>query len=221
MAKVNNKHLLSLKDRYGVEIITSKVIKERRIFIINKYFNGNIRRLLRSFYKSYRKPLVYSKGLKKMDLELKEYLLSLNAWPRNISIIYNIYNILITKYNYKNNKLTIELAYYVFMYFEEDIEEYTKTRFSKGVLVNGHKNTLTPKEALREQKARGFIHINYFEDYKTTHAHVYSTVDPDYVWPQNFWHNNKHREPEEIMSYHGHYLVGVPGFTKVVVPGNN
>lgn len=207
-----------LIDNNGDEIITPKLIKERRIYILKEYFDGSIRRLLRKLYKPYMYELVYSKGLKKLPSDIREYLIQCNPWPINICKIYNIYKTLVNKLDMLETRFTMELAKYIWLYFGEDIEEYRTKKYPKTVNNRGFKQNHTAKEALREQKARGFIHINKFEDYKKRYAHVYSNVDRDYIYPMNFWHNIKNKKHSEIMSYHGQYLVGVSGFTSVILP---
>lgn len=207
-----------LKDINGNDIITPKLVKQRRIYIIKEYFNGNIRRLLRKMYKQYSYELVYSKGLKTLEPNIRKYLLSINPWPINICKIYNIYTTLVNKFEMDESKFTMELAKYIWLYFDDDIEDYKRKRYTRGVSKNGFKLRHTAKQALREQKARGFVHINKFGDYKRKYAHVYSTVDRDYIYPMNFWHNIRNKKHSEIMSYQGQYLVGVSSFTQVVVP---
>ena len=205
-------------DNRGKEILPPKLIKERRIFILKEYFNGNIRRLLRKMSKQYNYQLVYSKGLKKLEPKLKTYLLSCNPWPINICKIYNIYTTLINKFDFTPNKATMELAKYIWLYFDDDIDEYMHNKYVKSIKIRGFNLNLTSREALREQKARGFVHINLFSDYKKKYAHVYSTIDEDYIYPLNLWHNIREKKHSEIMSYHGQYLVGVRGFTQVILP---
>ena len=202
---------------------TPKQIKKERRQFINEFLDGNLRRFLRKNYKNYRNQLVFSKDLKKWDKQGKSNLVKLlkkhYEWPKHICEVVNVVKTLTTYYGMELNKITIDRAVALIDLFEDDMYDYHrvkyKDKYSKGLPLN---IKITPEEALREQKARGFIHINYFEDYDREFSHVYSTVNDDYVYPINFPHKFRHHNDKIPSDYIGQSIVGVEGFTRIDIP---
>jgi len=77
---------------------------------------------------------------------------------------------------------------------------------------------LSSKAALKEQKARGFIHVNDFDDYDKIASHVWSSVDEDYLWPANCAHGIIGRDKGHKDIYIMQHCVGVGGWTRCQIP---
>lgn len=73
------------------------------------------------------------------------------------------------------------------------------------------------KKAQKEMLARGFIHINDFEDYKPGYNYVVSNIgNREYYYPLRCFYNYDHCLDEGLLSAHVlQGLVGVPGYTAV------
>lgn len=199
-----------------------KQLRKERNQIVEEYLEGNIKRFFRRHYKQYNNELVYSKILKhwKKDKRVRilNKILKHTEWPKNVCEIVNLMVTLVKHYDCTYNNRCLNLAVAILDLWEDDMYQYHSKRYKEKVQKGLWRNKYTKEEAFKEQKARGFIHINYFEDYDKTYSHIYSNVDEDYVFPLNFPHVFGDFEtgiPSDIV---GHSLVGVSGWTKLQYP---
>jgi len=80
---------------------------------------------------------------------------------------------------------------------------------------------LQPKAALIEQKARGFVHINDFDDFDINSVHLVSSVNRDYYYPLNIHTTTtqlKSNCDKIISPYIVAYLIAVEGWTRIEFP---
>lgn len=201
---------------------TTKQVKKERVEVVTKLFDGNLLRFLRRNYKHQRYQLTYSVVLKAWEkqgyTQLVEGLKQSYKYPAHLNEIVAVMRTLVKYYDKPLDSKTRKIAEAVVDLFEEDIYWHTRKRLGRYIGSTGKINLVDSKKALKEQKARGFVHINEFEDYKRKYSHIYSLVDPDYIYPVNFVHGWTPEHKPLIDIYIGITLVGVEGFTRTVIP---
>ena len=194
---------------------------------ITEYMGGNLSRFLRKHKNQHLFQLTYSKTLptiRKENKKLYKKLLSLGLYPKDLSDILNITITLSKHFDIELDARTIDDLLEVEYELIDIISEYhTKIMQHRW----NHNQTLfrkywLPKEvALKEQKARGYTKINDFEDYDPKAAHVVSIANKDYYYPLNILTGRQQIKDETctfINPYIIHRLVGVEGWTRIIVP---
>lgn len=211
---------------------TKRQIKTERVTVIEKYLEDNLLRFLRRHYKQSTFELVYSKYIKKWrknnpDLVklLEKVLKDKNGivWPRHMVEVVNIMRTLHKYYGYKlESTKTAVIALMIDDLFEHDI--YMYGREHRQTLINNDlfdPKLVTREQALKEHKARGFIKANDFDDHDWRFAHVMSNLDRELMYPYNFNHAKTYGlEVSNVYIEIGLPLVGVQGYTRMVIPKN-
>ena len=139
-------------------------------------------------------------------------------WPAQVNEICNIIWVLEKKCGMKIGQGIIGTAIDLWEGLQGDISDYYVR-----VYVKTRKFKLcTPRQALKEQKARGFIHINDFEDFDPEYSHVRSNVDRDYFYPLNLAHSaSQYKDnPGSPGVYGGQSAIGVRGHTQASIAIN-
>lgn len=220
------------KRKYTIKRVTELPLtleekKRRRRILLKEYLEGKFRRFLRKHSKRYWYELVYSRTIPKwrkdkVSREAVDNLLKKGLYPTQVRDIINIMYTLEEHFDWVVNKKNMEIAYHIWDYFDIDkIEPYMLRKYRDNLASRNRPMSYylcTPRQALREQKARGFIHINEFEDYDREFAHIFSTVDSNYVIPENFSYHSKQFHPDRMYIYIAHGVLGVRGYTKLVTP---
>ena len=202
---------------------TLKQIKKERKQMIEEYLDGNFGRFLRRNNEKYKYQLVYSKDLKNWRkdkrVNIVNYLTENYTWPSHICLVVNTMKTLVKYYDRSMGLGTMHLAIAIIDLFEEDMYDYSFRKQSKlfGLDIP-YKQLCSSEQALKEQKARGFIHINKFDDYDSGFSHVYSNVDKDYVYPLNLPHVYSQYNSKIPSDYVALPLIGVSGYTIIVTP---
>ena len=208
-------------------MLTEKEIKIKRKNIINRIFEGNLYRFLRRHRKQSNFQTVYLDYLRKWEKEpikrdIVKQMKSKLIWPENIVNIVNLMCTLKRHYEFEFDEECARVAWEIQTYFEDDIRKY---REAKNLILYqkiGHQQTLTPEKALKEQKARGFIKADKFDDFDRKACHVQSTVDLDYIYPMNFYLNTYPKDLDRkrgpYLIYIGQHLAGVRGYTRCRIP---
>ena len=205
-----------------------KQIKAERIKIIEDYLEGNLLRFLRKHYKNSVYQYVYSETFSKWKKEghkqVVRIILKNYVWPKHVCNIVNVMTTLNKYYGLPININTVKVAIVILDLFEMDIDKYgqqRRGRLFKMDMYQVDNSEKARKKALKEQKARGFVHINEFEDWDPYYAHIFSLVDMDYVYPMNFPFSHFNEEYKDLpYAYVAHTLVGVNGFTRLKEPQN-
>lgn len=204
---------------------TSKQVKKERIEVINNLLDGNLLRFLRYTFKPLRYQLVYSVTLKrwvKRGLKKEvDYLKNKYVYPKHLHEVVAVTEVLVSKYDKELCLHTIKVAEAIIDLFDNDIWEYNRKRYNKmRTTSNIPLRLVTKEQALKEQKARGFVHINDFEDFKRNkyNSHIYSNVDSSYIYPENFSFRFNTKHPERLYIYVAQSLIGVEGYTRVETP---
>lgn len=181
----------------------------------------NKARFIRQCAKRNRFQLTYSVIFKewKLDKEKNKYRLQLirsGLFPAQINDVVNIMYVLIKK-NKKTHPMIVAMAIELWDKYQAEIDDYVSKRYP----FNSGIKPLSPKKAFREQKARGFVKLNDFDDYNRRYDHIQSTINTNYYYPMNFPY-----KPEQLMrdrklgdnviiAYAGISAIGVRGYTRV------
>jgi hypothetical protein len=146
----------------------------------------------------YTKPLV--RALKNSSLE-----------PAQVNHVCNTLWVLEKKTSMDLGQTMLDLALLLYHTYDGEVGDY----YSRVILRHKGFKQCTPDQALKEQKARGFIHINDFEEFDITWSHVRSIVNYDYYYPRNFamGGDQYQSDPGNPGAYGGLVLVGVSGYT--------
>lgn len=217
---VNNR-----KDRPVPGYKTKEELEKDIKTVIDKHLDGNLQRFLRKHYKQSRYERVCSKTIVNWlkDKEAKKavgWIIDNTRYPKHLVDVVNIARTLEMYYGKEINKKTIKIAYNIWDLLEIPyIYPYCIKRYSRGIAKNGFRDRqLLPKGlAFREQKARGFIHVNDFEEYDRKGAHIFSNVNRNYIWPENFKSSVANKQFNTNI-YIAHTLIGVQGWTSIVTP---
>lgn len=194
---------------------------------IDYYMEGNLQRFLRKHQKQHHFCLTYSitlKHVRKSNKKAYKFLKSEIEYPKHMSDCLNVFITLDKHFGIgcfiKNIK--------DYLVIEEELTEIIrvymgKVRTRKMVLKLWHIDDEIPsrEEAIKEQKARGFMHVNDFEDYKGNYAHILSTATKNLYYPVNIRTCSQQREYVDqptISPYIIQSLVGVPGWTRIIIP---
>ena len=154
-----------------------------------------------------------NRAKKRIMLQLKRTKL----WPAQINEVANIMWVL-EKYYDCPKKYIVDYAVKLWETYDDRI----KDRFMEKYIKKGKLMILPTKEALKEQKARGFIEINDFDDYLKKWDHIQSTINRDYYYPMNFPGTGeqiiqcRNKKREIPMGYSALSCIGVRGHTSVV-----
>lgn len=208
---------------------TKRELKNERVQVINKYLDGNLLRFLRRHYKQYHYKMVFSKYIKPWrknnpDLVrlIETCLKDRNGlvWPKHVSDVVNIMRTLEKHYGYEINLKSCKIALMIDDLFEVDICEYHREHVQKSLLNDAFQlRNITRDQALKEQKAMGFVKAINFEDHDWRFAHLQSNIDNRYIYPYNFVHDLIYNVGSKNIIYQiGMSLAGVPGFTRINIP---
>lgn len=208
---------------------TRKEIKMERVEVINQYFDGNLLRFLRRHNKQYVYQRVYTRYIKPWRKDKPELVELLHAvlkdrnglvWPKHVKDVVNIMRTLELHYGFKLNKKCCKVALMIDDLFEVDIYDYHREH--KQTLLVQDKfivKNLTREQALKEQKAMGFIKSIKYEDHDWRFAHLQSNIDPRLIYPYNFVHDLIYNVGSKNIIYQvGMSLAGVQGFTRINIP---
>mgnify|MGYP005863413893 CR=1 FL=1 len=211
-----------LLDNIDPSFIMDKHRVQKLKEVETKLLEGRLRTFLRRFRPYYYNENIHHSFIKKNKSEPKfkiglRWLRKQTDWPVHQSQIINILRLLVKWYGEDFNKKGFKRAYTLWLLiWDYELSDYFKKDWLVKVKNNNLKLT-TPEKAFKEHKARGFIHVNDYEDYDRDAAHVFSNVNRDYVYPQNFSHGVFKTEYKWNI-YIGHYCVGVKGYTRTEIP---
>jgi hypothetical protein len=196
--------------------------KEALDDFINYYMEGNLRRFLRKHKQQWFFIQTYSRTLRKVkQSNTRSYraIMAENMTPNKTRNVLNIFITLDKHFSIGFNIKAFEELLWVYDDLEDILMDYMFKLNSKRY-ANRSKNFkkfwLNSKQAIREQKARGFIDINDFDNYNPKACHLYSTVDPDLIYPYNIenWGGGKGITSPHIFASQ----YGVEGHTRVNIP---
>lgn len=220
--KSGNKHHKIIHEFKGLP--ETKKEKERRIKILKEdYLEGNYIRFVRKLTKRYYYQLVYSRTLPRWRKENKKAvkkLLSLCVWPSHVVDVANILYTLEKHFGWAISEKNVLIAFTIWEYLDEDIYNRMHKKYVdnfKLKIRDVSYYTPKPRQAFKEQLARGFIHINDFDDFDKNKHHVYSNVKKDYIYPLNFGMTTIDRGEGLENVYIGQSLVGVRGWTRAQI----
>ena len=208
--------------------MTDKELKIKRKEVIKQIMDGNLHRFLRRHQKQATFEAVYLDYINPWKKhpersQIVKQMIKKLVWPRDIVNVVNIMRTLFMYYGFEYNAEGAKAAWRIYKYFEQDIIDYNQKKYFKFIQINGFDKwpKLSPKKALKEQKARGFIKASDFEDFDRKACHVVSIVDDEYVYPMNFYvhqyPNYSKRKRGPIQIYIGQFLTGVSGYTKAMI----
>lgn len=206
--------------------MTQKERKRRIKILKSEYLEGNYVRLIRKHYKNYYYELIYSRTLPKWREESSEskkavrYLLRICKWPKHVVEVANLLRTLEKHFGWSITKKNVLLAYTIWEYLGDDIEKRMTRKYAKSItdkIRDIKYYTPTKAQAIKEQLARGFVHVNDFEDYDSSKNHVYSNIKRDYLYPMNFGMTSDDSMEGLTNLYIGQYLTGVRGWTRAKV----
>ena len=160
----------------------------------------------------------------KENKKLYKHILSAGLYPKDLEDIMNIVITLTKHFEVELNKRTFNDVLEVSYGLVDTIEDYMKPITNYRVKHNPRafkKYWLTKEQAFKEQKARGFIHINNFEDYDHQAVHLVSNANTDYYYPLNILTSTQQREgaySRYINPYIVCRLIAVEGWTRILLP---
>lgn len=192
---------------------------------IDYYMEGNIRRFLRLHKKDYFFQRTYSKTLIKMkesNPKVYQKVMDKKLYPQDLRRALNVF---ITLDKHFAIGFTMK-AFGEYLEIEEELTEVIGKYMNKVSIIRYknpslYKNPLTASQALKEQKARGFIHINDFEDFDPRTAHIISIVNDNYYYPINIAKYSKINKGDNYMvvsPYILSALIAVEGYTRINIP---
>ncbi len=134
--------------------------------------------------------------------------------PAQVNNICNIAWVLEKKYGVKIQEDLIETSILLWEAFQDNIDDYYIKIILKPNDYSKFKRC-TEAQAFKEQKARGFIHINDFEDFDIEYDHIKSIIDRDYYYPMNLAHTGEQyaKTTNNPGVYGGSYSIGVRHYT--------
>lgn len=239
-----DKYLLLFYDKTNYWTNSFKVIrqeKEMQDFIkynredfIEDYFDGNLVRFLRKHRKQYNYQLNYYrtfrkwKKKKKTNKARRRIIKFCEGLPGEVNKVTNILLTMNKDYDWDIDENNAIIACEIYITFANDIKEYNFVRNSKR--IRPFKLSCTRKQAIKEQKARGFVKRKHFPDYNPNFSHVISIADRNYIYPYNILslpikkqvlleaqkENDKNILFRTI--YRGLSSIGVEGYTAIVRP---
>jgi len=141
-------------------------------------------------------------------------------WPKHKVEVINVLRTLERYYDAEINKDNVILAKEIWDLFDDELTSTLKQAWVKECLRKKWVNVrrLSKNQAIAEQKALGYIHINDFDDYDREAAHVFSIAMKDYVYPENYYYGGKKDMGYEYHIYITFPLVGIAGYSKLVIP---
>jgi len=194
---------------------------------IDYYMEGNMQRFLRKHKNQYPFQLTYSvtfKHLRKSSKKMYKELMSKDIYPNRMNTIMNIFITLDKHFSIGftskgwNDYLVIEDELGDIIRDYMDKIRGHQFKFNRGKLNN---SLPTKKEALKEQKARGFIDINDWDDYNPKFAHIISNIDSDLYYPRNIPTNSTQSQAPgafKAFPYVAQGWIGVQGWTRIHIP---
>ena len=206
-----------------VEILVKTKDRERFYRrIVKDIFAGKLKRFLKNHEKQYWYEKTYSRLIPRLMKNPKskrgvEWLLKQDLMPNRNRDILNVAVTLEKYYNTPISRLNLFKAYVILVEAEEDIEQHMKDIWVETCYSDLRQ--MRPRQAIKEQKARGFVMLDDFEEYDSSLAHVKSSINPKLIWPENFRHGIGKKELKEIYSVF--HKIGVAGFTSCSLPKYN
>lgn len=172
---------------------------------------------LNKLYERHQYELVYSRTFRHWPTQLVKLMLSSIKYPRTMVKVTNIIYTLRKYYGYTLNKKLVIRAMKIYDKYEDQLDSYEFSRRSIEHKEGRYKlKMITPKQALLEQKKRGFIHINDFIDFDRTANHLISLANKNYYYPINFYNGTRVYEHNQRMSiYIAGSLFSVSGYTRI------
>lgn len=206
--------------------------------VIKKYLQGDLERFLKRVYRYSKHELIFSVTLNEYEKEvpgIRKQILRIfrKEYPGNIAQIINVHRVMVKYYDFVIDLEDIALCHRIDHVLFTDIHAYrvkqTNYRVNK-LMLNSH--SIKAGAALKELKARGFIHVNDFEDFDRNMAHISTNANiPDkgkkLYYPMNFTWDAKSKanvinkgknwwDFTDVYLIHG--VIGVSGFTRVSTP---
>lgn len=205
---------------------TAEYIDMEKEQVIEDIFEGDLELFLKRWYRHNRTNLIYSKVIPKWEKSKNtrravRYLKKNLEWPNHIREVINLLRTLEKYYEAEINKENAQLAIEIWELFSDgEFSEYSHKAWTNKVARKGFENIrrISEAQAWKEQKARGFIHENDFEEFDKNAAHVYSLINRNYLYPLNFYHGGYTPLAMSTHIYIGLPLVGVEGFTRCEIP---
>ena len=191
---------------------------------INYYMEGNMRRFLRKHKNQYFFELTYSHTLKKIKASNKKVykeLMRYDIYPNRLRDYLNIFITLDKHFAIGFNMRAFKELLEIEEEMIDIIQPYMQNLYNRRWALKsdrGKTGWLQPKEALKEQKARGFIHINDFENFDNKAAHIISNVDNAYYYPINIHSRQKGKTDTITCAHVFGSLHSVPGHTRIKMP---
>jgi len=193
---------------------------------IDYYMEGNMLRFLRKHRYQYFYQKTYShtlKIVKKSNPKAYKEIMAVGLYPQDLRHILNIFITLDKHFEIGFNlKCFREI-----LVIEEELMDVIKPYMNKLATRRWKEQSpiqarlaLTAKEALREQKARGFVHINEFDDYNPKCSHIISNVNNSYYYPLNISPYINPIKGESTVVHNPYILsslIAVEGWTRIRV----
>lgn len=205
---------------------------------IEVYFGGNFRRFLRKHREQYYYQLTYCRTFRKWKKDrvknkARRRIIKLcNKLPGEVNDVANILLTLEKHYDWEVNKDNASIAFDIHIMLGKNISDYNMEKCSRSNRDIKFKIPHSPRQAIREQKARGFIEKHEFEEYDDRFAHVLSIADRSLIYPCNILtiplemklkNDSERTEGKNIIfntMYKGLRSIGVQGHTRVENPSN-
>jgi len=194
---------------------------------IDYYMEGNMKRFLRKHRYQYFYQKTYSHTLVKVkESNKKAYkqIMEVGLYPQDLRHILNIFITLDKHFGIGFNMR----CFREILVIEEQLMDIIKHYMNKLSARRWKEQSpipsrlaLTAKEALKEQKARGFIHINEFDDYHPKCSHIISNADDSYFYPLNISPYINPIKGESTIIHNPYILtslIAVEGWTRIRVP---
>ncbi|MAO08062.1 MAG: hypothetical protein CL596_05045 [Alteromonas sp.] len=208
------------KDREYIEAEKEQVIED--------IFEGNLNRFMRKYYRvSERNLMTFSKVVPKLQKERSSkrairWLYKKCRWPRHRQEIINILLTLDKYYDVEFSRPNMEVAFEIWELFSDyEFSTFFNKAYGKTLDKKGFAGIkrLNSKQALKEQKAIGYVKIKKFEELDKNFAHVYSNIKENFIYPFNFYHGlyKGPKKHEQVQIYIGHRLCNGfrSGFSRV------
>jgi len=206
---------------------TQEYLDAEKEQVVEDIFDGDLTKFLKRYYRVSRGKitLIHSELIPrwKKDKDKRKVIrwLSKNVdWPSHQAEVIHLLRTLEKYYDAEINKDNVILAHEVWELFGSEITEHFRKTWVRVINRRGFEKVkvFSKKEALKEQLALGYIHVNDFEDFDRKAAHVFSTAKRDYVYPENFSYGGDRTGEYVTHIYIAFPLVGVSGFSRLSIP---
>lgn len=206
--------------------------------IISKYLDGDLQRFLKRVYRYSKNELIFSVTLKKYDEKCpgikKEILRKFKReFPGLICDAIHVHEVMVKYYSFIIDMEDIYLSWHISNVLADDIKKHRENKlrekYTSGKYIRFFK-PVTPAQAKRELRARGFVKINDFEDYDPKWAHITTNINIGFkpgkrlYYPRNFaWDDYTKTKARKNQDFVDIYLasgqgVGISNFTRILTP---